>query len=143
MCRKCSRRKRLEILRRDSICCRDSWPVIATPLRGSQLGVGDTVRTERLTGDGSPYRFAQQEESIEEPKRSPVAREAAGADEFADFGGEGRAVDVEIVGELLAGEGNVEGVVAGGLGLHLVKLFRREILREAINFCLMTEPKNV
>ncbi len=67
-----------------------------------------------------------------------MAREAAGADEFADFRGEGRAVDVEIAGELLTREGDVKGVVAGGFGLHFAKLFRREILREAINFGLMT-----
>ena len=58
------------------------------------------------------------------------------ADELADFRRKGGSVDIEVVGELLAREGDFKRIASSRLGPHFQigeQLFRRRVLRQAVD----------
>ena len=58
------------------------------------------------------------------------------ADELADFRRKGGPVDIEVVGELLAREGDFKRIASSRLGPHFQigeQLFRRRVLRQAVD----------
>lgn len=82
------------------------------------------------------YLEAVEKELDAEPEMAAGRFDLAVADELADFCRKGGPVDIEVVGELLAREGDFKRIASSRLGPHFQigeQFFRRRVLRQAVD----------